>query len=151
MPLCFNLFGDLWPDSGIAAKAVSQWWPDAPGGDVSLRFEHSPGRLDPAFLNNRTAFDAAFGIAESNGHEAIIGIETKYHEHPKREPIPAPHRLPRYIEVTERSNAFVPEWRDRILGTQLQQIWLDHLLVLAMLQHSSGKWRWGRFVRLPGQ
>jgi hypothetical protein len=28
----------------------------------------------------------------------------------------------------------------------LQPIWLDHLLVLAMLQHPSTRWRWGRFA-----
>ena len=25
-------------------------------------------------------------------------------------------------------------------------MWLEHLLVLSMLQHPSGKWRWGRYV-----
>jgi hypothetical protein len=25
-------------------------------------------------------------------------------------------------------------------------MWLEHLLVLSMLQHRSGAWRWGRFV-----
>ena len=25
-------------------------------------------------------------------------------------------------------------------------MWLEHLLVLSMLQHASGKWRWGRYV-----
>jgi hypothetical protein len=32
------------------------------------------------------------------------------------------------------------------VGTDLQQIWLDHLLVLVMLQHPSRQWSWGRFV-----
>jgi hypothetical protein len=35
-------------------------------------------------------------------------------------------------------------------GTDLIHIWLDHLLVLSMLQHPSGAWRWGRlFVIHP--
>jgi hypothetical protein len=25
-------------------------------------------------------------------------------------------------------------------------MWLEHLLVLSMLQHPSGRWRWGRYV-----
>jgi hypothetical protein len=41
---------------------------------------------------------------------------------------------------------FVSDWRERIIGTDLQQIWLDHLLVLSMLQHPSKRWTWGRFV-----
>jgi hypothetical protein len=32
------------------------------------------------------------------------------------------------------------------MGTELQQIWLDHLLLLAMLQHPSGEWTWGRYM-----
>jgi hypothetical protein len=42
--------------------------------------------------------------------------------------------------------AFVDGWRELVIGTALQQIWLDHLLVLAMLQHPTGRWSWGRFV-----
>jgi hypothetical protein len=28
----------------------------------------------------------------------------------------------------------------------LAEMWLEHLLVLSMLQHRSGAWQWGRFV-----
>ena len=151
MPLCFNLFGDLYPvgqgpSPDRAANAVARWWSDAPAGDVSLLFEHSPGRLDPLYLNNRSAFDAAFDITRNDGSHGLIGIETKYHEHPKREPIPRVEKLTRYTEVTERSNAFVSDWRDYILGTHLQQIWLDHLLLLSALQHPTKAPTWGRFV-----
>lgn len=31
-------------------------------------------------------------------------------------------------------------------STPLLQVWLEHLLVLSMLQHDDGAWRWGRFV-----
>jgi hypothetical protein len=50
--------------------------------------------------------------------------------------------------VTDASHAFVPGWREAILGTDLQQIWLDHLLVLSMRQCRSSKkrWSWGRSV-----
>ena len=54
--------------------------------------------------------------------------------------------MARYVEVTERSGIFADGWRERIVGTDLQQIWLDHLLVLAMLQQPSKQWVWGRFV-----
>jgi hypothetical protein len=146
MPMCFNLFGDLAADRAAARNAVTAWWPDAPAGQVRLRFEHSPGRRDPSFLDNRSAFDAAFEIDAGSGHAGIIGVETKYHEHPQRARLPKPAALARYIEVAERSGIFVDGWREKLLGTSLQQIWLDHLLVLAMLQHPSRKWIWGRFV-----
>ena len=31
-------------------------------------------------------------------------------------------------------------------GTDLLVMWLEHLLVLSMLQHPSGEWSWGRYV-----
>ena len=34
----------------------------------------------------------------------------------------------------------------RSTGRSSSTIWLEHLLVLSMLQHPSGTWRWGRFV-----
>lgn len=52
----------------------------------------------------------------------------------------------RYREVTERSGLFPGDWEEQLKGTELQQFWLDHLLVLSMLQHPSRRWGWGRFV-----
>lgn len=146
MPLCFNLFGDLAGSREAATRAVRAWWPDAPLGDVEVRFEHSPGRRDPSFLGNQSAFDAAFELTTGSEQRAIVGVETKYHEHAIAEPAPKAAALARYAEVTERSGVFSEGWRERIVGTDLQQIWLDHLLVLAMLQHPSKRWTWGRFV-----
>ena len=145
MPLCFNLFGALHGRADAAAAASKAWWPDAPSGQVQVRFEHSPGRRDPLFLNNRSAFDVAFEIA-SGQVAAIVGVETKYHEHAKAEERPRPDALERYVEVTERSGVFADGWRERLVGASLQQIWLDHLLVLAMLRYPSKRWTWGRFV-----
>jgi hypothetical protein len=146
MPLCFNLFGDLATDPEQAALAVSAWWPSAPLGAVTVKFEHSPGRREALFLGNRSAFDVAFEIDQGNGAQAIVGVETKYHEHAKAEAPPKPAALARYVEVTERSGAFVDGWRALLIGTDLQQIWLDHLLALSMLQHPTGIWSWARFV-----
>lgn len=146
MPLCFNLFGDLAADVAAATKATRAWWPDAPVGAATVRFEHSPARRDPLFLGNQSAFDAAFELELGGGSSGIIGIETKYHEHAAAEAAPKAAALSRYVGVTERSGAFVDGWRERVVGTPLQQIWQDHLLVLSMLQHPSQKWTWGRFV-----
>ena len=57
--LAFNLFGDLAADLELADRAVHAWWPDTPGTVREVRFAHSPGRFDPAFLNSLRAFDAA--------------------------------------------------------------------------------------------
>lgn len=146
MPMCFNLFGELTNDNELAGRAARAWWPDAPSGQVQVRFEHSPGRRDRSFLGNQSAFDVAFEIDQGDGTFGIIGVETKYHEHAAKEKEPKLEARARYEEVTERSGAFKNGWRDEIMGTDLQQVWLDHLLVLSMLQHPSKRWTWGRFV-----
>ena len=146
MPLCFNLFGTLGADPIRAADAVRAWWPDAPQGDTRVRFEHSPGRSDPAFLGNRSAFDVAFEVRSGPSARAIVGVETKYQEHAGPSRAPSAEALARYVEVSERSGAFGEGWRQRVIGTPLQQIWQDHTLLLSMLQHPSKQWTWGRFV-----
>ena len=146
MPMCFNLLGDLHADLEAADRTVRAWWPDAPGTVAKMWFEWSPGRRDPAYLGNRTAFDAAMVLDLPDSTSGVIGIETKYHESPIRDQPPRDDRLRRYVEVSDDSRAFLPGALELIIGTPLQQIWLDHLLVLAMLQHAEAAWSWGRFV-----
>jgi hypothetical protein len=110
-----------------------------------VRFAHSPGRLDPAYLGNLVAWDVAFVLDLGDGGRGILGVVTAYHDVNLRQP-PKPSRLPRYREITETSGIFGPEAIDAVNGTELIHIWLDHLLVLSMLQHPSGTWRWGRLV-----
>jgi hypothetical protein len=143
--LAFNLFGDLAADLGLADRAVHTWWPDAPGTVGEVRFAHSPGRLDPAWLGNLVAFDAGFVLDLGDGSQGIVGVVTAYHAVNRRQP-PKPSRLPRYREITDRSGFFGPEAIDAVNGTELIHIWLDHLLVLSMLQHPSRVWHWGRLV-----
>lgn len=145
MPLCFNLFGGLASDPELASQALSRWWPELSLGQVKVRFEHSPGRCDPAFLGNKSAFDVAFESKGQNGL-TVIGVEVKYHEHAVKEKPPTPKAMERYLEVTERAGIFREDWRSKVVGTHLQQMWLDHLLLLSMLQHPSRRWSSGRFV-----
>ena len=143
--LAFNLFGDLAADLALADRAVRAWWPDVPGTVSEVRFAHSPGRLDPAWLGNLVDWEAAFVVDIGAGAHGIVGFMTAYWDVNRRQP-PKPQRLPRYREITEKSGFFGPGWLDAVNGTELIHIWLRHLLVLSMLQHPSGAWSWGRLV-----
>ena len=144
--LAFNLFGDLAADLELADRAVHAWWPDAPGTVDEVRFAHSPGRFDPTYLNSLRAFDAAFVLELGDGTQGIVALDTKYHERSKAE-IPKPSNLPRYLEVAEKSGVFAAGATDAVKGrSDLAVVWLEHLLLLSMLQHSSDRWSWGRYV-----
>ncbi len=144
--LAFNLFGDVSADVGQADRAVHTWWPDAPGTVREVRFAHSPGRFDPSYLNSLRAFDMAFVLDLDDGTQGIVAVDVKYHERSKTE-IPKPSNLPRYVEVAERSGVFATGATDAVKGkSDLAVMWLEHLLLLSMLQHPSGAWAWGRYV-----
>jgi len=144
--LAFNMFGDLAADLALADRAVHAWWPDTPGTVVEVRLAHSPGRLDPAYINSLRAFDAAFVLALEDGTHGIVGVDTKYHEWAKPE-IPKPSNLTRYLEVAETAGIFARGALDSVKGrSTLAVMWLEHLLLLSMLQHASGAWSRGRYV-----
>ncbi|MGZ4169660.1 MAG: PGN_0703 family putative restriction endonuclease [Solirubrobacteraceae bacterium] len=144
--LAFNLFGDLAADRRLADRVVHAWWPDAPGTVTDVRFAHSPGRLDPAWLNSLREFDAAFALHRANGTRGIVAVDVKFHERLKAE-TPKPENLWRTVAVAERSGVFAPGAIDAVKGrSELAVMWLEHLLLLSMLQHVSGSWTWGRYV-----
>jgi hypothetical protein len=144
--LAFNLFGDLAGDLARADRAVHSWWPDAPGTVREVRFAHSPGRLDPAYLNSLRSFDAAFVLDVGGRTQAVVGVDVRYHDRTKAE-TPKPENLWRTLAVAERSGVFADGAIEKVKGrSDLAVMWLEHLLLLSMLQHVSGSWTWGRYV-----
>ena len=144
--LALNLFGVLAADLELADHAVHSWWSDVPGVVREVRLAHSPGRLDPTYLNSLRDFDAAFVLELADGTNGILAVDTKFHEWAKPE-MPKPSNRPRNLEVADRSRAFAPGATDALLGrSELCLMWLEHLLLLSMLQHASGAWTWGRYV-----
>jgi len=143
-----NLFGDLAADLARADRAVHTWWPDVPGNVVAIRFAHSPGRLNREYLNSLRAFDVAIELDRGDGTRAIVAVDVNYHDWLKPE-TPKPENRARYLEVAKRSGAFEPGATDELTKRgPLAVMWLEHLLMLSMLQHRSGNWSWGRYVVL---
>ena len=144
--MAFNLFGDAAADLDLGDRAVHLWWPDVPGAVCDVGFAHSPGRFDPGYLNSLRTFDAVFMLENSDGSRGVIGVAVRYHEWAKPE-IPRPTNMRRYLEVAARSTAFRPGVLDGVGGRwDLAVMWLEHLLLLSMLQHHSGTWTWGRYI-----
>lgn len=144
--LAFNLFGDLAADLTLADRVVHTWWPDAPGTVTGVRFAHSPGRFDPSYLNSLRSFAAAFVLDLDDGTRGIVAVDTRYHERMKPE-IPKPSNQARNREVAQRSGIFEPRALDLATSrTELAVTWLEHLLLLSMLQHPTARWTWGRYV-----
>ena len=146
LALAFNLFGDLAADLTVADRAIHAWFPDTPGQVSSVRFAHSPGWLDPAYLNSLRSFDTAFITDTDDGTHGIVAVVVTYHERNKPE-TPRPDNLARYTAVADHSRAFVPGAIEQLRERgDLCVLWLQHLLMLSVLQHTSGSWTWGRLL-----
>ena len=145
--LAFNLFGDLASDLERADRAVRTWWPDA--RPASCARSASPTRRAGSIPSTSTASAPSTWRSCStpgDGTHGVVAVDAKYHERSKAE-IPRPSNLPRNVEVAERSGAFAPGAVDAVKGrSELAVMWLEHLLLLSMLQHASGSWTWGRYV-----
>ena len=144
--LSFNLFGDLSADLARADRAVHGWFPDAPGRVSELRFAHSPGWFDPAYLNSLRSFDTVFVLESDHGSRGIVAVNVKFHERNKAE-TPRPENLTRYATVAKRSEVFAPGAIATLKKRgDLCVMWLEHLLLFSMLQHPTDRWAWGRYV-----
>ena len=149
--IAFNLFGDLAGNPTAADRAVHVWWPKAQGKVLEIAFSHSPGWLDPRFLNSLRVFDAMISLGRRDGPRGVIALDIKYHERAKAE-TPRPENLRRYREVAEQSGAFRRGAFDKLKPrTELAVMWLEHLLLLSMLQHPSRGWNWGMYVVVHAQ
>jgi len=128
--LAFNLFCEEAVQHALADNVTE------------ARFEHSPGWLDPAYLGSLRSFDALL-VLDDGG---VVAVDVKYHERAKAEQ-PKPENLRRYREVAQRSGAFAAAAIDELSGrSELAVLWLEHLLLLSMLQHESERLRRGRYV-----
>ena len=104
-------------------------WPGEPLRVTAIEFEHSPGRGNPRFTADGSAFDV-FVDYQLGGARAFLGIEVKYVENlAVRE---AQHR-PRYDEIARDMGIFESDRLPRLRVRPLEQFWRDHLLACSLL------------------
>ena len=146
MALSFNLFGDLAADLSRADRAVHGWFPDTPGHIGEVRFIHSPGWFDHAYINSLRSFATLFILDCPDGSRGLIAVDVKYHER-NHSGTPRTENLVRYAEVAERSGVFASGAIDTLLGRgDLCVMWIEHLLMFSMLQHPTDNFSWGRYL-----
>jgi len=142
-PLCFNLFAELQADLSLATAFVRAMGMGQVASVTAIEFEHSPGRGDPAYTGDRSAFDVFVAYSTTGGKTGFLGIEVKYHENLIGK---AAMLRDRYEEVAAAAGCFLDHRLSALRSQPLQQIWRDHLLACSVLQH--GDYNEGAFVFL---
>lgn len=128
------MFGELQQDLLLATSVFQTLVPNRISTVSSIEFEYSPGRGDPKFTGDRSAFDVFVTYKTIDNKPGFIGIEVKYHENLKGEK--APHRQ-RYEEISHMMGCFTKEAHIQLQKQPLQQIWRDHLLAGSYLYNSN--------------
>src|SRR5574344_1060952 len=134
-PLCFNLFSDLSYDLPKASALFSMLYPGLVDTVTKIDFEYSPGRGNPKYSNDHSAFDV-FVEYLRNGKKGFIGIEVKYSESLKEETKEKAEQYfkERYIEISNNSGLFKSNALEILRNPPLSQIWRDHLLSIVTKQ-----------------
>lgn len=144
-PLCFNLFAELQQDLFLATKVFRQLCPYRIHNVAKIEFEYSPGRKDPRYLEDHTAFDVYVEFFNKSDEKGFIGIEVKYHENLRSTTV---ENKDRYFEVASRMGCFKRDCLKTLRRSPLGQIWRDHLLAGSLMYSPKDNFRDGFFVLL---
>jgi len=134
MPLTFNLLAPWGHALERASSYLIELLPAFTGTARKLLFEHSPGRGNPKFTGDYTAFDALIRYTDFHGRNGFVALEIKYSES-MREPMP--ELKPRYDELSDASGLFIDPAAAALRTNPLQQLWREHLLAQSMIDTGS--------------
>jgi len=130
-PLAFNLFGELKLQKGYLN--ATKLFQDLLGNEVkkitNIEFEYSPGRHNPKYTNDGSAFDVFVEYTSSTDLKCFVAIEVKYSENMRA--VPATHRSS-YDEIANAMGIFKKQSYKLLTETGIQQLWRDHLLAGSM-------------------
>jgi hypothetical protein len=124
-PLCFNFFGELMMDSGLALQILRCFYPNLTGV-TRVIFEFAPKEN---YTKDNSAFDVAFEVMQ-NDKLGLIGLECKYtdsfshKEYDKEE----------YRSIFQESTNFSDEY-DTYKSTRYNQLFRNQLIAEALKQN----------------
>jgi len=133
MPLAFNLFAPLKLDLSLATRVMRQLLPDFLGDITQVVFEHAPGRGNPVYTGDHTAFDVVLRYRTPENQTGCLAIEVKYSES-MQEPVPVFH--PRYDALIPDSGLYRDPTDPALRTNPLQQLCREHLLAQTMVDRS---------------
>ncbi|MGH1570921.1 PGN_0703 family putative restriction endonuclease [Methylobacterium sp. P31] len=139
--LALNLFVPLALDLSLASRVFSALLPGFVQAVTHITFETSPGRGDPTYLGDGTAFDIRLDVITTDGEPAFVAIELKFIEAMLG---PSASARPRYHEVAHGSRLFRNPDDPLLYRPGLEQLRREH--TLAQLMVDQGHAARGLFV-----
>ena len=140
--MCFNLFGPLVHDLALA----TQLFRAVPELEVervlAVKLEFAPLPAEE-YLADGTSFDAYVEYAHRDGSRAFVGIETKLTDGFSRKVCDTP-AYRRWMQGPRAP--WRPEAASRVANVDHNQLWRDHLLAMAMRDHSTKRYEHGALM-----
>ncbi len=130
MPLCWNLLAPLKDDKALARRVFAKLAPGIAKQITHIQFEHSPGRGDPTFTADGTAFDAFATTRTADGRKSFVAIEVKYSESLTE---PEARLRPRYDDLARSCGLYAEPDDQALRRNPLQGFWRMHMLAQSML------------------
>lgn len=125
-----NVIGPLKLELAQATCVLHELIPSFAGTATQVLFEHSPGRGNPQYLGDYTAFDALIRYRTPEGRYGFVAIEAKLSEGMSE---PAPRHRDRYDEIAEKCGLFLDPSEPALRANPLQQLWREHMLAETMV------------------
>lgn len=124
-PLCFNFFGELKSNMGLALEVLQQFWPDLTGVR-NITFEYAPA---VRFTDDNSAFDVAFEVSAGD-LKGMVGMECKYTDSFSKQE----YNRKAYHDIYERSGAdvFNKEYKE-YASPRFNQLFRNQLIAEAMI------------------
>jgi hypothetical protein len=131
-PLVFNTFGLLKRDLRLATRFMAELLPGTFAEVTDILFETSPGRGDPRFTGDGTAFDLAILGRSPAGQRLFCAWELKYSESGHE---PVPRFTGCFDRIAERSGLFVDSTDPALKRNPVQQSFRQLCLAQAVLDN----------------